>query len=667
MVARSERGRGTWLAMAATVPFVQCSCGIVGVTDGWQDLNGSSLPGNEPFVMDWSFDSAVDSNIALTAQIDLTRGDDFVLGLAFGETLNSAVERVRMSLSLPFQRNPGDPPEQYNHLEEFLGGWERAQEGLILPGNGVTGDNDRLFRMSRSILMAHEDKTYGGALIAALSIPWGGFRDDGDFGYHLVWTRDMCHSASALLASGDHVSPLRALVFLATVQCEDGSFYQNFQVDGDPHWRGIQLDEIAFPIILAWRLREAGALENFDPYPMVRRAATALMINGPMTYQERWEECEGYSPSTLAASIAGLVCAASFASTHGDVSLARFLIEYADFLESHLERWTVASDCRVLPGVRHFIRILPTNVKGDPSRRGPANVPATPQSDGDPNNATVTIANRGGLKIAAKDLLDAGFLELVRYGIRAPNDPLIIDSLRAIDCPASEIMVSFDQESGRAGKGWRRYNEDGYGNHVDGGPFDGTGRGGAWPLLTGERGHYELAAGRTARPFVRAIENFAESPGLISEQLWDLPDLPSAHLDFGHPTGSAMPLAWAHAEYIKLVRSAADGGVFDLIPEVAARYLTSHTSIDVEVWNFFRQIDTISQSATLRILLDSPFALHWSIDDWAHTNDSVALSPGPGIYYVDVPALSRQGRISFTFFWTQMSGWQRIDYVVEVA
>jgi glucoamylase len=168
----------------------------------------------------------------------------------------------------------------------------------------------------------------------------------------------------------------------------------------------------------------------------------------------------------------------------GDVLLARFLIEYADFLESHLERWTVADDCRVLPGVRHFIRILPTNVKGDPNRRGPANVPARPQSDGDPNNAKVTIANREGLKIAAKDLLDAGFLELVRYGIRAPNDLLITDSLRAIDCPASEIMVSFDQQSGSSGKGWRRYNEDGYGNHVDGGPFDGTGRGGVWPLLT---------------------------------------------------------------------------------------------------------------------------------------------------------------------------------------
>jgi glucoamylase len=587
MVARSERGRGTWLAMAATVPFVQCSCGIVGVTDGWQDLNGSSVPGNEPFVMDWSFDSALDSNIALTAQIDLTKGDEFVLGLAFGETLNSAVERVRLSLSLPFQRSSTDPPELYNHLEEFLGGWKRAQQGLIIPGHGVTGDDDRLFRMSRSILMAHEDKTYGGASIAALSIPWGGFKDDDDFGYHLVWTRDMCNSAGALLASGDHVSPLRALVFLATVQREDGSFYQNFQVNGDPHWRGIQLDEIAFPILLAWRLRRAGALQNFDAYPMVRRAATALMMNGPMTYQERWEECEGYSPSTLAASIAGLVCAASFASTAGDDLLARFLIEYADFLESHLERWTVANDCRVLPGVRHFIRILPTNVKSDPSRRGPANVPATPQSDDDPNNAMVTIANREGLKIAAKDLLDPGFLELVRYGIRAPNDPLIIDSLRAIDCPASEIMVSFDQQSGRSGKGWRRYNEDGYGNHADGGPFDGTGRGGVWPLLTGERGHYELAAGRNPGAFIRAIENFAESPGLISEQLWDLPDLPSAHLEFGHPTGSAMPLAWAHAEYIKLVRSATDGRAFDFIPEVAARYLISHTSIDVEVWIFF--------------------------------------------------------------------------------
>jgi glucoamylase len=665
LVARG--GRGTWLAIAATVPFVRASCGVVGVTDGWQDINGSAVPGNNRFVMDWTFDSALDSNIALTAQMDLAQGDEFVLGLAFGETLNSAVERVRQALSLTFQLAPADPVGKYNYLQDFLNGWSTVQRTLVLPGDGVTGDNGRLYQISASILRAHEDKTYNGALIAALSIPWGEFKDDDDLGYHLVWTRDLSNNASALLASGDRSTPLRALIFLSTIQLDDGSFYQNFQVDGEPHWQGVQLDEIAFPIMLAWRMDRAGALENFDPYPMVQRAATALILNGPMTQQERWEENEGYSPSTLAASISALICAASFASRRQNQTLARFLTEYADFLETHLERWTVADDCTFLPGIRHYIRILPTNVKSDGSRVGPLSVPAMPQADGHPNQATVTLANRWGMQIAAKDLLDAGFLELVRYGIRKPDDPLVVDSLRAVDAPLANIKVDFSTNPARSGPGWHRYNEDGYGNYADGRPFDGSGRGGTWPLLTGERGHYELAAGRDARPYIRALENFAESPGLISEQLWDLPDQPGGYLRFGYPSGAAMPLAWAHAEYIKLVRSVTDGVVCDLIPEVANRYLNVHDSSNLEIWNFYRQIDSISQMTTLRVVLAWPFSLHWSVNDWATSTDTIATSPGERLFYVDVPPLSRRCSIVFTFLWTHTHTWQGVNYTVDVV
>ena len=160
--------------------------------------------------------------------------------------------------------------------------------------------------------------------------------------------------------------------------------------------------------------------------------------------------------------------------------------------------------------------------------------------------------------------MDAGFLELVRYGIRKPGDPLIEDSLRVVDA-----VLKVDTPFGPC---WRRYNHDGYGQREDGGPFQGWGYGHAWPLLTGERGHYELAAGRDVQPYIRAMERFATSTKLLPEQVWALPDLPKAHMGFGRPTGGAMPLAWAHAEYIKLVRSAADGQVFDLIPEVADRY-----------------------------------------------------------------------------------------------
>jgi glucoamylase len=667
LVAQSQHGRGTWLAMAATVRFLQCSCGIVGVTDGWQDLNGSAVPGNRPFVMDWSFDSVLNSNIALTGQLDVSTANEFVLGLAFGETLNSAVQRLWQGLSYPFQLTPADPPDRENHRKSFLDGWSAAQAGAIVPAALVTGDNNQLYFTSRAILMAHEDKTYDGALIASLSIPWGDSSNDANMGYHLVWTRDMCNSATALLASGEKATALRALVFLATVQRDDGAFYQNFYVDGSPHWTGVQLDEIAFPIMLAWRLDHEGGLQNFDPYPMVRRAAIALSINGPMTQQERWEENEGYSPSTLAACIAAMTCAANFASKNGEAALATFFTDYADFLESHLEVWTVANTGQFLPNVRHFVRILPTFVKGDRSRTGPLNVPAEPASDGDPNVAVVTVGNHppDGLQIAARDLIDPGFLELVRYGVRAADDPLVVDSLRVVDAQGAGVRVDFTGP--HSGPGWHRYNLDGYGNAADGGPFNGAGRGGTWPLLTGERGHYALAAGNDARPFLRAMENFSEA-GLLTEQLWDLPDLPAAHMQYGYPSGAAMPLAWAHAEYIKLVRSVSKGEVFDLMPDVASRYRDSpRRGIRLEIWNFYRQIDTIARSVVLRIIFPWRFRLHCSSDGWATTRDIDATSLAAGLFHVDLQPLTQPGAWVFTFFWLDLQQWQQVDYRVAVA
>ena len=252
-------------------------------------------------------------------------------------------------------------------------------------------------------------------MIASMSIPWGEANSDDNLGgYHLVWTRDLVNSATALLASGNVHTPLRALIYLACSQQPDGGFHQNFWIDGEPYWRGIQLDEVAFPIMLAWRLHEAGALEDFDPYPMVLRAAGYLLRNGPVTPQERWEEASGYSPSTLASNIAALTCAASLARGRNDPATADFIQQYADFLECHIEPWTVTTEGTLLPDVpRHFIRINPID-PGD----------ASPNED--PNRGRLLIRNRAPGQQAefdAKDVVDPGFLELVRYGIRRAGDP----------------------------------------------------------------------------------------------------------------------------------------------------------------------------------------------------------------------------------------------------
>src|SRR2546425_5079871 len=504
---------GTWLAMGATVPFVRRSCGYVGATDGWTDLA-------QDLRMDWEFDVAENGNIALIGEIDTRDAREFTLGLAFGKSLHHAATTLSQSLGFPFSQ----------HRERFLDQWGRACRHLA-PLAAASGDGGRLYHSSHSLLLAHEDKTYPGAMIASLSIPWGGGKGDEDLGgYHLVWTPDMVGSATGLLASGNMETPLRALIYLATTQRPDGGFHQNFWLNGDPYWQGVQLDEVAFPILLAWRLHRLSALQEFDPYPMVMQAAAYLIRQGPVTPQDRWEEASGYSPSTLAVCIAALTCAAMYATHRGDERTAAFVQAYADFLERHTESWTVTTSGGLVPGIsRHYIRIHPVPMD-------------EVQPDEDPNRGMLRLTNQppgAPAECPANEVVDAGFLELVRYGIRDPLDPLIVDSVRAIDA-VLKVETPF-------GPCWHRYNHDGYGQRPDGGPFQGWGQGRAWPLLTGERGHYELAAGHPVGPLVRALEGFGHGIGLLPEQIWDEADRPDRYLFGGRPTGGGRPPMWGHA------------------------------------------------------------------------------------------------------------------------
>jgi len=402
--------------------------------------------------------------------------------------------------------------------------------------------------------------------------------------------------------------------------------------------------------MLAWRLWKADALGEFNPYPMVKNAAAFLIRQGPMTQQERWEENSGYSPSTLAATIAALICAADFAKAHGHKKSAHFLEEYADFLESHVETWTVTTQGSLLPDIpKHYIRIKPTDIND-------------PAPDEDANRGMLPIRNRppgSQREFPAKDIVDAGFLELVRYGVRKPKDTLIEDSLRVVDA-VFRVDTPF-------GPCWRRYNHDGYGQHPDGSPFSGWGKGRAWPLLTGERGHYELAAGRDVSSYIQALERFANRGGMLPEQVWDKADLSKAGMYLGRPAGSAMPLMWAHAEYIKLLRSVADGQVFDLIPAVAERYLNGQGRKDLEVWKPIRQVRQVASGQTLRIQAPANFRLRWSANEWQNINDTSAISTGLGIYFVDIPIDEEQrAPLRFTFFWTDSEQWEGRDYVARI-
>jgi len=632
-----------FLALGASTRFLESSCGYVGHSDGWQDLEDN-------FRLDWRFDAAGPGNVAVIARIAPGEAMEFTLGLAFGDSLHAATTALVHSLSEPFAVR----------RRLFVEQWREANAGLPDLAR-FTGDEGCLYRLSHDLLLAHEDKTFKGAFIASASIPWGEAKGDDDLGgYHLVWTRDMVQTATALLACGRPDAALRALVYLAVSQQADGGFFQNFWVDGTPYWHGCQLDEVAFPVILAWRAWRENALADFDPYPMAKAAASFLIREGPATAQERWEEASGYSPSTLAVVIAALVCAADFARARGEPAIAAFIEDHADFLESHVERWTVTTAGRLVTGVaRHYIRILPVAVDDFASHE-------------DPDHACVALANRPPgerWQFEARDIVDAGFLELVRYGVRPAGSALMEDSLRVVDA-----VLAVDTPFGPC---WRRYNHDGYGNRDDGGPFLGYGRGRAWPLLTGERGHYELAAGRSAAVHCRALERFAGRGGLLPEQVWDRED-PQAGMRLGFPTGSAMPLVWAHAEYLRLVRSIADGRAFDLVAPVAERYHHGRGRRDLEVWKPVRQVRRIAPGSTLRVQAPAAFRLHWTRDEWAGTHDTDAMDSGLGLWFVDIPVGPGQAApIRFTFRWlADLEGppwerkrgtWEGRDYAVAVG
>ena len=626
---------GTWLVMGTDVAFRKVSCGYSGVSDGWNNLN-------RDFSLDREFNYAPDGNVVLTAELPVDAPGGFTLGLAFGDSLQHAITNLFQSLALPFEER----------LELYDNQWSQYY-GTMRSLEEYSGDGGTLFQASVALLASHEDKTYPGAFIASMSIPWGGSRtaDNGGAGYHLVWTRDMVNTVTGLLAAGDPEPARRALVYLSAAQGADGNFPQNFWLDGRPHWQGVQLDEVAFPVLLAWKMHRAGIHVGIDTYPLITRAAEFLINYGPATEQERWEENSGYSPSTLASNIAALICASAFCRESGDETTARFIEDYADFLEEHLEQWTVTDQGNLVPGIsRHYIRINPVAVDDI-------------HHDDSPNGKFVHLQNREpgtDTEFSASDIVDAGFLELVRYGIRSADDSLVRDSLKVIDA-VLKVETPF-------GPVWRRYNHDGYGQKLDGGDYRGLGHGGGWPLLTGERAHYAMADGTDVGEYLAGMEGFSSYTGLLPEQVWDQPDLPGAGMYLGRPTDAAMPLMWAHAEYIKLLRSRADGKVFDLIPEVAERYLNKGRLKDGhEYWKPNYRPSHIQAGNRLRIVTPGAFTLVWTLDDWTTVNRTEATATAIGLYYVDIETSPDQRRpLIFTFFWTGEDRWEGRNYQVDI-
>jgi glucoamylase len=683
----AREGHDRYLSVRSTAPFVKTSAGFVGVSDGWQDVRNDG-------VMNWGYAWADDGggNVAMTAQLPTLNNETvtFDVAIGFGNSHHAAMAEADGSLAEGYQA----VLDAYNGVGDAIG-WEDYIASLSnLPDLvAMTEDDGKLLYASALVLKALEDKENAGALVASLSIPWGDANSADHFatGYRAVWPRDFYQCAMALLALGDTETPVVAFEYLERVQVKpstpgntgaSGWFLQKSHVNGALEWYQVQMDQTAMPIMLGWKLWQAGLLSDAEIttwYTTMLKPAAEFLANGgavnilgdayhvdpPWTKMERWEEQDGYSPSTTAAIVAGLIAAADIARHASDPGAAAWYEERADLFSANIERtmFTVTGPFNTGPGNgRYYLRITRNK---------------------DPNDGTPIAPSNGRPAIDERLVLDPGFLELVRYGVRAANDPYILDSLPEVDDTSlpHDLRVKYDLPcDGDTYPGWRRYGNDGYGERTDnGGAYEGghpAQRGRVWPFLTGERGHFELERAKAGNGgaidaaaldelkgiYVKALECFANEGLMLPEQVWDgVGNNSTYNFATGEGTNGATALAWSHAEYVKLVRSLADGDTWDSYPIVRDRYAAPYERAFVQV--FLRGTNNDWGVSPMRLIGDHS----WSIEDvrfeggpnerfkfdlygdWSHNygdNDG----DGTGDYFgADIPITTGAGSYTITF------------------
>ncbi len=444
-------------------------------------------------------------------------------------------------------------------------GWQSWHRSLT--SHGAAGPHRALYDISAAVLRTHESKRVEGGVIASLSVPWGFSKGDNDLGgYHLIWPRDLVQTATGFIAIGARHEARRILRYLRVTQEADGHWSQNMWLDGTPYWHGTQMDETALPILLIDLAAREGMID----------CRGSKRVSGRWRGRQR-HSWHGTAPS--ASRIGGRKTPATRPSRLRPRSRRYWW----------LPRWPTQPVRQPPPRISARPPTPGTRASSDGSTL--ANTALTEEHGVDgyyvrvsepdeadaisPFDGYVPLKNRplDESYVLANSLVSLDALAFVRFGLREPDDQRILDTIKVID-------ATLKVETPR-GVAWRRYQGDGYGEKADGTPFDGTGIGRAWPLLTGERAHYELAAGRrdAAEQLIRDLEKLAGESGLLPEQVWDTADIPEHELFCGQATGSARPLVWAHAEYLKLCRSLRDGRVFDRPPQTVKRYLVDRTHL----------------------------------------------------------------------------------------
>ncbi|HEV3461809.1 MAG TPA: glucodextranase DOMON-like domain-containing protein [Candidatus Dormibacteraeota bacterium] len=543
-------------ALDASRPFRQVSNGFVGAaSDGLTQLDASHA-------LTSINDTASNGNLVQTAQLDFTEEGDLTLALGFGTTQAQAVAAAAGSLHAEFD----------DVRSSFEKGWHAYDASLFKPPAHVAGVTRSQWRqlvnayyLSANVVKASEDKTFPGAIVASLASPWGQAISAGDpnnlyFGsYREVFARDLYEAWTALMVDGDVQTARAAARFLLErQQLPDGSMPRNSLLNGKvaPDSFNTQLDEVSYPIVMAYQL---GMTDSAMYQNHLRPAIDFLIAHGPSFGPERWEEQGGFSPSTIAAEVAGLVAGATIADANGDTATANVARAVADDWQRSLPGWAVTTN-GPLASHPYYIRLSKT---------------------GDPNAAISYNVGNGGPTLDQRAIIDQGFLEMVRLGLTPASDPTIAQSLPVVDA-----TIKADTSSGT---GFHRYNGDGYGDGAgDGHPWapSGKGTGHLWPALAGERGEYELATGQVAAGWQRLVAMLggASGPGLIPEQVWELPNLAAspfgtdptvASIGFhnGGPAGSASPLTWSDAQFVRLMRDLSAGKVLEQPAAVANRYV----------------------------------------------------------------------------------------------
>jgi glucoamylase len=528
--------------------------------------NGSSgLVGSPDDSIDSTATDVTNGNVVQHARVLVGGDGTATLALGFGASQSQAVGAAEGSLGAKFDKT----------LREYEKGWKRYDDSLNKPPKKLKGLNGKTvdgladkYYLSANVIKASEDKTFPGAIVASLASPWGQAISAGDpqntyFGsYREVFARDLYEAWTGLLADGDLATAKDATLFLLErQQLPDGSMPRNSLVNGKtaPDSFNTQLDECAYPLLMAYQLGLTGASLYKNH---IKPAANFVASHGPSFGPERWEEQGGYSPSTIAAEIAGLVAAAQIAQVNGDPVSAAVWLGVADDYQRSIKGWTVTTNGPLGNG-RYFIRLSKT---------------------GDPNAAISYNLGNGGPTLDQRQVIDAGFLELVRLGELPASDPDVLASLPVVDSTIETDTTS--------GPGWHRYNGDGYGDGKDDGhPWapSNKGTGHLWPVLSAERGEQDLATGDkgTAASLLLGMQKFASGVGLIPEQDWELPDLAAspfgtdptiASIGFqnGRPAGSAAPLTWSAASFVRFAADL-DAGKNVALPKATFDRYVKHT------------------------------------------------------------------------------------------